>query len=496
MGCLLDVDDEETCTKNKDGHTTNPQNNASSPPHLTDIASDSISPAEEEQAKFEDAASDHEPQIIPDSTPLVDEDSANLNHDTSSPHKIHQLAQMIDLNTVIQEDAETGGVDIPQDIDSESKSEESSDSCALDTVNKQMTCYEITDDMASNIESLIEQKIAELEECKYTILQASSSTKCGKKDGKTKRNNQDSLICLDRFGPSNILQFYGVLDGHGPSGHNVSQYCAEHLPKILVKDKKRILTTLCKPAYSLIISFEELEKQLDADKESGKLKFDLTASGTTITCGLRVGDHLYLANLGDSKALLGSYGSGKKVRTRALTDDHDPQNADEAIRIAQSRKGRLLVEDDGTSRIHVNFVDDKHSKPRPSLVQLKQTYGVDALQRLNAVSASVSRSIGDKLAHKYAGVISKPDVIIHKFNSSDLFVMWASDGIWTVCDNEDVTRIIGNKLKTVVDKKHYEDLHKINEKLVREAHIVWQDEFDDYVDDITSVIVRIGIKEI
>ena len=125
-----------------------------------------------------------------------------------------------------------------------------------------------------------------------------------------------------------------------------------------------------------------------------------------------------------------------------------------------------------------------------------QTYGVDALKQLNAVSASVSRSIGDKLAHSYGGVISEPDVIRHRLNSYDLFVMWASDGIWTVIDNGDVTRIIGNKLKTVAKQKRYGDLHKVTKKIVKEAHIVWQDEFEDYVDDITAVIARVGTRKL
>ncbi len=74
--------------------------------------------------------------------------------------------------------------------------------------------------------------------------------------------------------------------------------------------------------------------------------------------------------------------------------------------------------------------------------------------------------------------------------------MWASDGIWTVLDNDDVTILIGNKLKTVVNEKKYNDLQKLNDKIVREAHIVWQDEFDDYVDDITAVIARVGSKKL
>eukprot|EP00485_Elphidium_margaritaceum_P012722 CAMPEP_0202709478 /NCGR_PEP_ID=MMETSP1385-20130828/21598_1 /ASSEMBLY_ACC=CAM_ASM_000861 /TAXON_ID=933848 /ORGANISM="Elphidium margaritaceum" /LENGTH=542 /DNA_ID=CAMNT_0049368755 /DNA_START=49 /DNA_END=1677 /DNA_ORIENTATION=+ len=386
------------------------------------------------------------------------------------------------------------------------KSDEADGGDGEDQFNKCLTMYEITDTMMSNIDELIAAKVAELSQASsFSILESASSTLAGQKNGKRK-TNQDSFFMHDAFGPSNILQLYGVCDGHGPSGHNVSQYCSTHLPQLLLKDKTRILTTLSKPGYALIRAFEELEHKLDAEKQSGALSFDMSASGTTVSCGLRVGNALYLANLGDSRAVMGTYDlysrrntvtfSKIKIRSRALTVDHDPKNALEAARIQQSTRGKLLLDDDGGSRIQINLIDDKRAKPRQSVLQLKQTYGVDALKQLNAVSASVSRSIGDKVAHKYGGVISKPDIIIHALDENDLFCMWASDGVWQVIDNGDVTRVIGNKLKVIGNTAASSDgeLQKVTDKIVKESNLVWQDEFDDYVDDITAVVVRIGRK--
>ena len=112
------------------------------------------------------------------------------------------------------------------------------------------------------------------------------------------------------------------------------------------------------------------------------MDFDISASGTTISCGLRVGNFLYLANLGDSRAVMGSYDQATnrdtatfskiKVRATQMTVDHDPKNMDEAERIAHSPNGKLLVEDDGTSRIQINLIDDKLAKPRQSVQLLKQ----------------------------------------------------------------------------------------------------------------------------
>lgn len=470
------------------------------------------------QARISGVDSELKFQEFPSTSPPVSPEeinsSPNTNHVSFSP-KLAQVAQMVDLNTTIPEAMSVEDIIIPQktiedtqvyDEDFEDANDEYS--ITQDKFNKELTIYEITEEMLTNLDVLIEDKVKELtQSTSYMMIESAYHTLSGIKNGK-KKTNQDSYFIFDSFGPNGILQLFGVCDGHGPSGHNVSQYCAKYLPKILIKDQQRILTTLNKPGYSLIKSFEELEEQLEREKKNGELKFDMSASGTTISCGLRVGNYLYLANLGDSRAVMGKYDimsdnketqtfSKIKVRSDQLTVDHDPKDEKEAERINQSKKGKLIVDEyDGTSRIQINLVDDKLAKPRQSVVQLKQTFGVDALKQLNAVSASVSRSIGDKLAHDYGGVISKPDVIIHKLNSEDLFVMWASDGIWTVIDNDDVTRIIGNKLKLVTNQKKYDDLQKITNKIVKEAHIVWQDEFDDYVDDITAVIARIGTKKL
>merc|ERR1712083_1118215 len=141
------------------------------------------------------------------------------------------------------------------------------------------------------------------------------------------------------------------------------------------------------------------ERKLNEEKAAGKLKFDLSASGTTVSCGLRVGNELYLANLGDSRAVMGKYdiNTNKETMTTSnikgsatqMTVDHDPQNTNEA------------------QRIQINLVSDKMLPKTQSLMDLKEIYGVDALSQLQTVSASVSRSIGDKLAQHYGGVISR-----------------------------------------------------------------------------------------
>ena len=108
------------------------------------------------------------------------------------------------------------------------------------------------------------------------------------------------------------------------------------------------------------------------------------------------------------------------------------------------------------------------------------------------ISASVSRSIGDVVAHDYGGLIAEPQVRAYALGDDDVFVIFASDGIWQMLSNEDVMRVVGTKLNQQHGAATYGGFESATAKLVREANISWQDEFEDYTDDITCVVARIG----
>lgn len=50
------------------------------------------------------------------------------------------------------------------------------------------------------------------------------------------KTNQDSFICDQTV--SSIVTLYGVFDGHGANGHNVSNYVAKRLPSIITNLQK------------------------------------------------------------------------------------------------------------------------------------------------------------------------------------------------------------------------------------------------------------------
>ena len=228
-------------------------------------------------ARETECASDGNTVAPPTSEPDLEPDSETtamrLMPATKKRAQIRQVALMVDQHTTIPESGSVEDIilnteetqvyaDDFADADLDLKQE---DSMCDDLFNKELTVFEIPDSMLHNLDALIEAQLATVRRSDYVVLEAASATLPGKKKGKSKRN-QDALIMLERFGPEGLLQFFGVCDGHGPSGHHVSQYCAHKLPQLLVLDQQSTLTTLSKPAYALVKAFADLEAQLIADK--------------------------------------------------------------------------------------------------------------------------------------------------------------------------------------------------------------------------------------
>jgi len=390
------------------------------------------------------------------------------------------------------DDTKQEHTDNDQDTDSSDLETEEEDEDVEPTPDEERDNYKvIMDDEKRSIDEL-SMKV-------YHCIQSASATQAGTSKGKSK-TNQDSYICDDRFGPSGIFQLYGVCDGHGPNGNDVSKYVTDNLPLIL---NELLTNSLSKLSIRSILkkTFQSIEENLAKAQQEDTLNFDINYSGTTATIGLFAGDKLYVANIGDSRTVLGKVNPMKNKNVPigiALSTDHDPKNSTEMIRIKKSKSGRILQgDDDDDARIQIELPDLLQDNKfltisSPSNKGGKKGRHQRTQSQVRKISASVSRSIGDMIAHEYGGLISEPEITIHSLNDDDIFVVFASDGIWQMIENDDVMRVVGTKLNGNKDLKIYDDLQKTTTKLVREANISWQDEYEDYTDDITCVIARIG----
>lgn len=122
-----------------------------------------------------------------------------------------------------------------------------------------------------------------------------------------------------------------MLDGHGPYGHDISDYIARHLP-VLVLEKIYSSTnvnmdTILRESFNTV--HQHVEEHMDNTDE-----FDCTLSGST--CTLAVIDteakKLWVAHVGDSRAIVSLKESGK-YKAKELTLDHKPNLPEEQKRI-------------------------------------------------------------------------------------------------------------------------------------------------------------------
>ena len=274
--------------------------------------------------------------------------------------------------------------------------------------------------------------------------------------GEEKKVNQDRYFIFHNFvtGFENI--FMGVLDGHGYFGHEVSEYIRENLPMDLNRVLKTKKINLLKDDISQIIkqTFEMENNSLLRNKQ-----IDSNLSGSTCVSVIYTPEKLIIANLGDSRCVL-----GKKInnewKAENLTRDHKPNIPEEAERI-KSYGGRIrpMKDEDG------NFVG-------PLRVYMKEK---------DIPGLAMTRSFGDYYAST-AGTICIPEVTEYKFMPEDKFLVLASDGLFEFIESDEVVSIVSGYYAK-------NDIVGCSEFLYKESYRKWISEEEDTVDDITIIIV-------
>ncbi|XP_021749836.1 probable protein phosphatase 2C 12 [Chenopodium quinoa] len=241
--------------------------------------------------------------------------------------------------------------------------------------------------------------------------------------------NQDCAVLCQGYGSEDGV-LCGVFDGHGKNGHLASKIISRRLPLLLLDKKNAVAEVnenyseshssnysgsspnneLLEWEEAYMNAFPEMDEQIKMVK-----KVDFSFSGSTAVVALKQGDDLLIANLGDSRAILGTK-SEVGITTVQLTIDLKPGTPDEADRI-RSSNGRVFA------------LKDEPGAPRAWL------------PRVYTPGIAMSRCFGDFVMKNY-GIISTPVITYHQITSDDVFILLATDGIWDVLSNEEVTSIV------------------------------------------------------
>ncbi|ESW32984.1 hypothetical protein PHAVU_001G033800 [Phaseolus vulgaris] len=288
----------------------------------------------------------------------------------------------------------------------------------------------------------------------------------------TKGLNQDAASIHQDYGMEDGT-YCGVYDGHGGNGHRVSKMVSSRLSSLIL-DQKNVLEkidaiengyynttsknhvgTMKKDSAAnnfqkwkeaIVSAFKVMEKEVKLQHN-----LDCSCSGTTAVVIIKQGEGLVIANLGDSRAVMGTICDEKLIATQ-LTTDLKPELPREAERIRRCN-GCVCA-----------------SKEEPEIQR------VWIPNNDNSPGLAMSRSFGDFLLKNH-GVIAVPDISYHSLTSSDQFIVLASDGVWDVLNNNEVASIVWSAESEEVAAR----------AVVEAATTAWKDKFPSYMADDCTV---------
>lgn len=213
--------------------------------------------------------------------------------------------------------------------------------------------------------------------------------------------------------------FFAVFDGH--AGARVSAHCAENLLDAITQGEEfRCNATVCESGLNEKSAVDCVKKgirdgflRLDEkmrmmpEMQSGEDK-----SGSTAVCAMVSPHHIFVANCGDSRAVI-----SRDSKATFSTLDHKPMNPTEKERI-QNAGGSVMI------------------------------------QRVNG-SLAVSRALGDYEYKQVEGkgpceqlVSPEPEIFVEeRDHERDEFMVLACDGVWDVMSNEELCDFIRSRLE-------------------------------------------------
>ncbi|ETO13752.1 hypothetical protein RFI_23618 [Reticulomyxa filosa] len=356
-----------------------------------------------------------------------------------------------------------------------------------------------------------------------------------------KKVNQDIYFCHYKFGPNKDCHLFGVCDGHGEYGHRVSQYVAKKLPKNILNTEFQAkpmfrMQLKKKSFYFGNFSFKQPDLLCSKNDYSGTtLVFSLFVNDVIYTANLGDSRAVLLRQKNKThNASIKGNNSNKNTLCQIETKLMSPKNnncADIALQcFFCGKKGKKNLnyhlkknkvnltspisknEDAQTkwnaakspiadipfptncqvialSRDHKPDIEEEMKRIVSHGGRVKPLQGLDDslgpsrvwLTDIDIPGLAMSRSLGDDIAHT-VGVSSEVEISVHRIDSTnDLFIIYATDGIWEFISNAQATAIVN---------EHFPNLRAGAMALAKLAIKKWRKE-EDVVDDITAIIYKI-----
>lgn len=277
--------------------------------------------------------------------------------------------------------------------------------------------------------------------------------------------NQDAFKVVEKFDGKPEQLFLGVFDGHGVDGDSCSYFVRDNIEAELKRQMRKYPDDFEK-AYK--------ESFIGVNVRMHEQDFDDSMSGTTAIAAFFTNTQFTVANIGDSRAVVGEK-KGKRVIAYSLSIDQTPYRADERERVKAA--GAVVMSCDQLEGI----------------VPYHENWGVNLGEELDNggdpprvwapgksfPGCAFTRSIGDAVAESI-GVTAEPELLRKELTEEDQFIVLASDGVWEFLTNQSVADMI----------MKFSDPLDACRAVVAESYRLWL-QYEVRTDDITMILAFI-----
>jgi len=308
--------------------------------------------------------------------------------------------------------------------------------------------------------------------------------------------NQDAFCVEENFCDQPTDAFFAVFDGHGRDGDKCAQFACSHLPilaeKYVSKSKTREAKLLQVRGESPTNQPLELNKNqiqscmLKAHTECNRNMhrahdLDDSLSGTTSISAYIHGrrNRITIANVGDSRAILGQASSDASSSLKALplSRDQTPYRRDERTRIKKTG-ARILSLDQIEGLEPINEEEDEQDD-----LELGEELdeGGDPPRVWSPTGeypgTAFTRSLGDAIAEDL-GVFAEPEMLTRELTPDDKIIVLASDGVFEFLTNQSVIDMCAK----------FRDPLEACRAVVAESYELWL-QYELRTDDITMICI-------
>jgi protein phosphatase 1L len=223
------------------------------------------------------------------------------------------------------------------------------------------------------------------------------------KRGKRRQSCEDAYNAAPGLDGDPTQGIFSVFDGHG--GREAADYGAAYLHEEILREVRLVESSEAGTETGFVENIKAAMIRGFLATDRAFLAEGHLHGGATATTAYLRGGRIWVANVGDCRAVMREGGEAK-----ALTHDHRPDKAED--RDAVERRGGEIVKVKGTSRVQ----------------------GV----------LGVSRALGDRDLKEY--ITAEPEVFSGLVSETSEFLILGTDGLWDVVGNMEATDVVARAM--------------------------------------------------